>query len=138
MSTTMTIDDPVRSMLEADRSLERLGVTVEGASGGRSVAVLEVEPQMANGHGIAHGGFVFSVADTAFAMAANTLGASIATADATITYLSPAHVGERLVAEAEVTFNESRRVIVDVIVRAGDRTVAIYRGTGRALRAPAG
>ncbi|MCG2621983.1 hotdog fold thioesterase [Arthrobacter sp. I2-34] len=138
MNVTTTIDEPARSMLAADQSLERLGVTVEGASGGRAVAVLDVAPEMANGHGIAHGGFVFSVADTAFAMAANTLGASIATADASISYLSPAHVGERLIAEAKVAFNEARRVIVDVIVRAGDRTVAVYRGTGRALRTPAG
>lgn len=130
----MTIDDPARSMLDADRSLERLGVTVKGASGGRAVAHLIVTPEMANGHGIAHGGFVFSLADTAFAMAANTLGEGIATADASITYLTPARVGEKLVAAAEVTFNEGRRVIVDVTVRAGGRTVAIYRGTGRALR----
>ena len=134
----MTIDDPARSMLAADRSLGRLGITVEGASGGRAVALLVVTPEMANGHGIAHGGFVFSVADTAFAMAANTLGPSIATADASITYLTPAHVGEHLLAEAEVTFNEGRRVIVDVTVRSGERTVAIYRGTGRALRTTAG
>jgi len=134
MSVTMTIDDPARSMLEADQSLERLGIRVEGASGGRAVAVLEVTPHMANGHGIAHGGFVFSVADTAFAMAANTLGTGIATADASITYLAPAHVGEQLIAAAEVTFNEGRRVIVDVTVRSGSRTVAIYRGTGRSLR----
>lgn len=134
MSVTMGIDDSARLMLEADRSLERLGVSVEGASGGRAVAVLEITPQMTNGHGIAHGGFVFSVADTAFAMAANTLGTDIATTDASITYLTPARVGEQLIAAAEVTFHEGRRVIVDVIVRAGGRTVAVFHGTGRSLR----
>ena len=121
-------------MLAADRSLEGLGIQVLRASEGRATAVLRVTPEMANGHGIAHGGLVFALADTAFAMAANTFGAGIATAEASISYISPARISEELVACAEVTFHEGRRMIVDVVVRAGERTVAIYRGTGRALR----
>jgi acyl-CoA thioesterase len=128
------IAGPARSMLAADRALEGLGIQVLNASEGRASAVLTVTPQMANGHGIAHGGFVFALADTAFAMAANTFGTGIATAEASISYISPARISEDLVACAEVTFHEGRRMIVDVVVRAGERTVAIYRGTGRALR----
>jgi len=135
MKPVALIADPARSMLAADRSLEGLGIRVLNASEGRATAVMTVMPQMANGHGIAHGGFVFALADTAFAMAANTFGAGIATAEASISYVSPARISEELVACAEVTFHEGRRMIVDVMVRAGERTVAIYRGTGRALRA---
>lgn len=135
MKPIALIADPARSMLAADRSLEGLGIQVLSASEGRATAVLTVTPQMANGHGIAHGGLVFALADTAFAMAANTFGAGIATAEASISYVSPARISEELVACAEVTFHEGRRMIVDVMVRAGERTVAIYRGTGRALRA---
>ena len=135
MNQPAIIADPARSMLAADRSLEGLGIQVLRASEGRATAVLRVTPEMANGHGIAHGGLVFALADTAFAMAANTFGAGIATAEASISYISPAHIADELVASAEVSFHEGRRMIVDVIVRAGDRTVAIYRGTGRALRA---
>lgn len=134
MNQPATIADPARSMLAADRSLEGLGIQVLRASEGRATAVLRVTPEMANGHGIAHGGLVFALADTAFAMAANTFGAGIATAEASISYISPACISEELVASAEVTFHEGRRMIVDVVVRAGERTVAIYRGTGRALR----
>lgn len=121
-------------MLAADRSLEGLGIQVLRASEGRATAVLRVTPEMANGHGIAHGGLVFALADTAFAMAANTFGAGIATAEASISYISPARIADELVASGQVTFHEGRRMIVDVVVRAGERTVAIYRGTGRALR----
>ena len=135
MNQPAIIADPARSMLAADRSLEGLGIQVLRASEGRATAVLRVTPEMANGHGIAHGGLVFALADTAFAMAANTFGAGIATAEASISYVSPARISEELVACAEVTFHEGRRMIVDVMVRAGERTVAIYRGTGRALRA---
>ncbi len=134
MNQPSIIADPARSMLAADRSLEGLGIQVLRASEGRATAVLRVTPDMANGHGIAHGGLVFALADTAFAMAANTFGAGIATAEASISYISPARISEELVASAEVTFHEGRRMIVDVVVRAGERTVAIYRGTGRALR----
>ena len=134
MKQSTLIADQARSMLAADRALEGLGIHVLNASEGRATAVLTVTPQMANGHGIAHGGFVFALADTAFAMAANTFGAGIATAEASISYISPARISEELVASAEVTFHEGRRMIVDVVVRAGERTVAIYRGTGRALR----
>ena len=137
MNPSTLIADPARSMLAADRSLEGLGIQVLRASEGRATAVLRITPGMANGHGIAHGGLVFALADTAFAMAANTFGAGIATAEASISYISPARISEELVASAEVTFHEGRRMIVDVVVRAGERTVAIYRGTGRALR-PAG
>ncbi|WP_220272970.1 hotdog fold thioesterase [Arthrobacter sp. RT-1] len=134
MKQSTLIADPARSMLAADRALEGLGIQVLSASEGRARAVLTVTPQMANGHGIAHGGFVFALADTAFAMAANTFGTGIATAEASISYISPARISEDLVACAEVTFHEGRRMIVDVVVRAGERAVAIYRGTGRALR----
>ena len=134
MNQPSLIADPARSMLAADRALEGLGIQVLSASEGRATAVLRVTPEMANGHGIAHGGLVFALADTAFAMAANTFGAGIATAEASISFISPAHISEELVANASVSFHEGRRMIVDVVVRAGERTVAIYRGTGRALR----
>ena len=134
MNQRSLIADPARSMLAADRALEGLGIQVLNACEGHATATMKIAPEMANGHGIAHGGLVFALADTAFAMAANTFGAGIATAEASISYISPAHIGEDLVASAEVSFHEGRRMIVDVMVVAGERTVAIYRGTGRALR----
>lgn len=134
MNQPTLIADPARSMLAADRALEGLGIQVLGASEGCATASMTIAPEMANGHGIAHGGLVFALADTAFAMAANTFGSGIATAEASISYISPAHIGEDLVATAKVSFHEGRRMMVDVMVRAGERTVAIYRGTGRALR----
>ena len=70
MNPSTLIADPARSMLAADKSLEGLGIQVLSASEGRATAILKVAPEMANGHGIAHGGLVFALADTAFAMAA--------------------------------------------------------------------
>ncbi|MGO1543461.1 MAG: PaaI family thioesterase [Gulosibacter sp.] len=123
----------VRTMVETDQSAERLGITDVEADDGRAVSRLLVAPDMANGHGVAHGGFVFALADYAFACAANTVLADIATVEASISYLSPAHVGDALVAEAATTYFDERRVVVDVTVSAGDVTVALFRGSGRRM-----
>lgn len=126
----------VKTMLEADQSSERLGITDVAADDGRAVSKFLVLPDMANGHGVAQGGFVFALADHAFACAANTVLVDIATVEASISYLSPAHVGDALVAEATVAFADDRRIIVDVTVSAGTRTVAMFRGAGRRMSKP--
>lgn len=131
----MTISPVARRLMAGDTSLTTLGITILEAAEGHAVATLTVRPEMANGHGVAQGGYVFAVADTAFAFAAGSVLEGAATTDAQITYLAPGHVGEELVAHASVYFQDGRRVIVDVVVRAGDRKVAIFRGTGRVLRA---
>jgi acyl-CoA thioesterase len=124
--------DFVSAMLAADRSRDRLGIGDADTGPGRATAELTVEPDMVNGLGLAHGGFVFALADYAFACAANSVIPGVATTEAQISFLAPARAGERLVAEAVVSFSSGRRVIVDVTVRAGERTVALFRGTGRA------
>ena len=131
----MTVSPFAQQLMAGDTSLKTLGITIVEASEGEAVATLTVRPEMANGHGIAQGGYVFALADTAFAFAANSVLAGAATTDAQITYLAPSHVGEELVAHATVYFQDGRRVIVDVMVHAGDRRVAIFRGTGRTLKA---
>lgn len=127
------MDEFVRAMLAGDPGAQSLGVEVLSAGGGVAVARMTVTPNAANGHGICHGGFVFSLADTAFACAANSVMPGTATADASIVYFSPARVGETLVAEARVRHTTSRQSLVDVSVRSGDRLVAEYRGRGALL-----
>lgn len=130
----MTISPSVQELMAGDSSLASLGITIVEAEAGHAVATLTVQPEMANGHGVAQGGYVFALADTAFAFAANSLVPGMATTDAQITYLAPSHLGEELVAQASVFFHDGRRVIVDVVIEAADRRVAIFRGTGRALK----
>ena len=90
---------------------------------------------MTNGLGVAQGGFVFALADHAFACAANSVLEGTATVEAAISYLSPARVGDDLEADARVAHLDHRRVVVDVTVRCGDRVIALVRATGRPLRA---
>lgn len=132
----MTISSYVQAILDTDRSSVRLGVVVTHAEAGRATVRQLVAPDMANGLGVAQGGFVFALADQAFACAANSVLEGTATVDASVSYISPARVGDELVAEASVSYSDGRRVVVDVTVSAGDRVVALFRATGRPMRPP--
>lgn len=128
--------EQMRSLIESDNSRKHLGFEVESASEGRATVTLVIGTDMVNGLGVAQGGYTFAVADTALAMAANSVCYGTATTEASITYLSPARAGEMLVAEAKVVLVDGRRTVIDVVVRAGQRTVALMRGQGRLLRSP--
>lgn len=113
-------------------ALDRLGVTGVEFATGQATVRMTVAKEMANGHHVAHGAFIFGLADTAFALAANSVEADSVTADARITYLAPGWVGQQLVAEGRVTFHEGRRTVVDVVVKTDDgSTIALFRGHGR-------
>jgi len=58
-------------MMQRDRASEALGMTVLTSEPGHSVVTMTVREDMLNGHAIAHGGLVFALADTAFAIACN-------------------------------------------------------------------
>jgi len=124
----------VQQMLRADQSLSLLGINVVNEGSGPEVATMLVTEEMTNGHQICHGGLVFSLADTVFAIAANAVNAGTVTSESSISYLAPARAGDLLVADANVTYETDRRVIVDVTVRTGETTVALYRGFGRTMK----
>lgn len=130
------IDEVVKDMLAKDLSVEALGVEVRSAAAGLATLRMTVAPSAANGHGICHGGIIYYLADTAFALAVNSLMPGTATSGASIEYYSPVPVGEVLVAEARVRHAARRRSLVDVTVRCGDRVVAEYRGKGALLPKP--
>lgn len=132
-------DDPLalaelsaKSMYDADVASQSLGITIEDVAPGGATARMVVTASMINGHGIAHGGFVFLLADTAFAFACNTYGRTALARDASISFLRPVHAGDELVAVAEERHREGRSGIYDVSVRRGDGSaVAEFRGHSR-------
>lgn len=122
-------------MIEDDRASELLGMRVLVDEPGRSVVSMTVRDDMVNGHGIAHGGFVFALADTAFAVACNNTDDVTVAAGAEITYLQPVRSGEALTATAERRVEFGRSGIYDVRVQTeGGVTVAEFRGHSRTLR----
>lgn len=120
------------AMIASDANAAHLGIAVDRAVDGRAVARMTVRPTMVNGHGIAHGGMIFTLADTAFACACNSDGPPAVAAGAEITFVAPARTGDELVAEAGRRTSFGRHGIYDVTVRCGDRVIAEFRG--RAFR----
>lgn len=111
-----------------------LGIEIVEARAGYASVAMVVEPRMLNGHGAIHGGMIFTLADTAFAYACNSGNISTVAQQASIAFLSPAHVGERLLAQARQLALEGRTGVCEVTVTGQDgRTVAVFQGLSRAI-----
>jgi len=122
------------AMWAQDRASQALGIEIAEVSPGRAVATMTVTPTMVNGHAIAHGGYVFLLADTAFAFACNTYGTVTVARAADVTFVAPAREGDELLAEALERHRAGRNGIYDVTVRRADGTVvAEFRGHSREL-----
>jgi acyl-CoA thioesterase len=120
-------------MLAADRASRLLGIELVELGAGRAVARMRVTADMVNGHAIAHGAFVFAVADTAFACACNSHGPVTVAAGADITFVAPVREGDELEAEAIERTRYGRNGIYDVTVRRGTDVVAEFRGLSRTV-----
>ncbi|MET7327944.1 hydroxyphenylacetyl-CoA thioesterase PaaI [Nonomuraea sp. NPDC005650] len=122
-------------MMDADTASAALGIELTELGAGRAVCRMTVTGQMINGHDLCHGGYVFLLADTAFACACNSHGPVTVAAGAEITFVSPARAGDVLVAEAAERTRYGRSGIYDITVRGADgRVVAEFRGRSRELR----
>ena len=122
------------AMYERDTAVRALGITVDDVAPGRAVATMRVGPAMVQGHGTCHGGYLFLLADTAFAYACNTDGPAVA-AGADVEFLAPVHDGDLLVATAQERVLRGRSGIYDVTVRRGDEAVLEFRGRSRTVGA---
>ncbi|MCW2777788.1 MAG: phenylacetic acid degradation protein PaaD [Frankiales bacterium] len=123
------------ALLEGDTATRSLGITVSDVAPGRATASMTVTPQMLNGHGTCHGGFLFLLADVAFAFACNTRGAPTVAAGADVAFLAPVQVGEQLQARAVERALQGRSGLYDVTVTRGDDVVLEFRGRSRSLPA---
>jgi acyl-CoA thioesterase len=128
------IPEPVRRMLDDDLASRSLGMSLVDAGPGFAVVRMTVTETMVNGHGLAHGGFVFLLADTAFACACNSHGPVTVAAGADITFVASARAGDELEARAQERVTYGRSGIYDVTVCRGDEVVAEFRGRSRTMR----
>lgn len=118
-------------MFATDEASRALGIRLLASGPGTATAAVVVTATMLNGQGNTHGGHVFLLADTAFAVACNATFSPTVAAAASITFLAPTGLGDELVAEAVERVRQGRSGICDVTVRCGDRVVAEFRGTSR-------
>ncbi|MEJ7630311.1 MAG: hydroxyphenylacetyl-CoA thioesterase PaaI [Nocardioidaceae bacterium] len=133
----MTPDELARACAEAmwadDAGSRQLGMRLVSVGSGRATVSMRVRDDMTNGHGMAHGGFVFTLADSAFAFACNSHNVRTVAQACDIVFVRPAHVGDHLVAEAVERHLEGRTGIYDVRVLRGDEVVAEFRGRSHTI-----
>ena len=122
------------AMFERDTAVRALDITISDVAPGRATATMRVTSAMVQGHGTCHGGYLFLLADTAFAYACNTDGPAVA-AGADVEFLAPVHEGDLLMATAQERVLRGRSGIYDVTVRRGDESVLEFRGRSRAVGA---
>jgi acyl-CoA thioesterase len=122
-------------MWSTDLTSQRLGMRIEHIAPGEATLSMEITDFMLNGHGLAHGGFVFALADSAFAFACNGYNQRTVAHQAAITYMAPGRLGDRLTAVARELFRGKRDGIYDVHVTndRGER-VAEFRGQSRTVK----
>jgi acyl-CoA thioesterase len=134
MNADETADKVARSMLAAEGTGPAWGIEIEEAREGYARIRMRLTPAMLNGHGIAHGGMVFALADTAFAYACNSRNLRTVAAQASIVFLDAAREGELLIAEAREAALVGRSGVCNVQVRTGDgRAIAEFQGFSRSL-----
>ena len=120
-------------MWASDKASQRLGMEIVSTGPGEAVLAMTVSPDMTNGHGMAHGGFIFSLADSAFAFACNSYGETTVAAHCSISYVRPGKAGARLVAAAREVSRSGRSGIYDVRVSSDGKTIAEFRGHSRTI-----
>jgi acyl-CoA thioesterase len=116
-----------------DRASQQLGMRIEQVSSLRARVAMRVRGDMTNGHGTAHGGYIFSLADSAFAFACNSTNERTVAQACDIVFIAPAHEGDLLVADAVERHRFGRNGIYDVRVTCGDTVVAEFRGRSRTV-----
>ena len=129
-------DENARRIAEAMHAAEKTsavwGLELVDAGEGWARASMTIREDMLNGHGVAHGGVIFSLADTAFAWACNSHNVATFAQQASISFLSKAQLGETLVAEAREDAAIGRTGVYTVRVTADDgRMVAVFQGLSR-------
>jgi acyl-CoA thioesterase len=137
VKATLSPDDLARACAEAmwkeDDASGALGMEIVEIGPGRATLTMTVRANMVNGQRIAHGGFIFTLADSAFAFACNSHNQRAVAAQGNITFIKPGKLGDKLVATAREVSRSGRSGIYDVRVTVGDTIVAEFRGHSRTI-----
>ena len=124
-----------KALWDGDSTSQRLGMVLDCVAPGEATLTMTVTDAMSNGHGTCHGGYIFTLADSAFAFACNGYNQRTVGQHASITYLSPGRIGDRLTAVAREVSRQGRSGVYDVRVTNQDGVhVAEFRGHSRTVK----
>jgi len=124
-----------REMYRGDRTSQFLHIALDEIRPGYARMSLAITDDMVNGHGMCHGGFIFTLADSAFAYSCNSHNHNAVASGCTIEYLAPAHVGDVLTATAEERALAGRSGIYDIEVSNQDgKRIALFRGKSHRIQ----
>lgn len=143
-SSDLPDDDPAMQALAErasqvmyanDQASRALGMSIDAVAPGYARLLMRVRPDMLNGHRTCHGGFIFALADSAFAFACNSRNQATVAAGCNIDYLRPGHEGDLLCAEARERVLIGKRGIYDItITNQTGEIVAIFQGRSHRIR----
>ncbi|MEM1164525.1 MAG: hydroxyphenylacetyl-CoA thioesterase PaaI [Pseudomonadota bacterium] len=124
-----------KAMMAEDRASPWLGISLDGVGPGTAEMSLVVEAHHCNGHHVCHGGYIFTLADTAFAFACNSYNQASLAHQNSITFCAPGQIGDHLIARAVEVTRAGRSGVYDVTVSNQDGTVvALMRGNSRTIK----
>jgi phenylacetic acid degradation protein PaaD len=124
----------LRAMLDTDAASAALGIRAVRVAPGQAEMAMTVTPAMLNGHLIGHGGVVFTLADTTFAVACNSYNRNTVATGCDIDFVAPVRAGDELRAVAVERFRQGRAGLYDITVRRADGgVVAEMRGRSREI-----
>src|SRR3954466_5955398 len=137
MNVALSPDDLARACADAmwkeDDASKSLGMKIVEIRPGQAVMAMTVQPHMVNGQRIAHGGFIFLLADSTFAFACNSRNQRAVAAQCDITFIRPGKLGDELVATAREISRSGRSGIYDISVKANEIVIAEFRGHSRTI-----
>ncbi|MBU0751974.1 MAG: hydroxyphenylacetyl-CoA thioesterase PaaI [Gammaproteobacteria bacterium] len=118
-----------------DHAARGLGMEILAVGPGTATLAMVVRQDMVNGHGTCHGGFIFALADSAFAYACNSFNHRAVAAGVDINFIAPAHLGDRLTAHGHARHQGGRSGTYDIeVTDPTGKLVAIFRGRSTRIR----
>ena len=131
-------DEVARAMYRVDGAARPLGIHIEHIAPGSARLSMKLRPEMLNSHQTGHGGFLFALADTAFAYASNARNLATVASGCSIDYVAPAHLGDTLTAVADELALSGRTGVYDVtITNQKGEVIAFFRGKSYRIRGTA-
>jgi acyl-CoA thioesterase len=124
-----------QAMFARGAASRMLGIRIVGVSPGNAVLKMQVREDMLNAHDICHGGFIFSLADSALAFAAHSYNIKAVTSGASIDYLAPAVLGDTLTAVVMEQSRNGKTAVYDVSISKSDGSrIAMFRGRSHQIQ----